>query len=251
MQTYFNIRYEFDKEFVHRRIVQQISKEADYICVADGVILNTANRNKEYLKVVNGGMFSICDSSYVPLYLKWIYGVRFEQYCGSQIFMDIIQSRKYRMFFMGTSQAILDGLKQNLASINPDVESMSFYELPFCSVDKFDYQAIANRVNKDNADIVWVALGAPKQEIFMSKLKPHLRRGVMIAVGAAFKFHSGLEEKRAPKWMVKHHLEFVYRIFQEPKKQLRRCGLILFSLPRLLMEEMIRKYRNRNNRLYK
>lgn len=44
--------------------------------MADGVILNIANRDPEYLKVVNGGMFSICDSSYVPLYIKWIYGVR-------------------------------------------------------------------------------------------------------------------------------------------------------------------------------
>ena len=72
MQTYFNIRYEFDKELVGTRIAQQVTKkEADYICVADGVILNVANRNSNYLKIVNGGMFSICDSSYVPLYIRW------------------------------------------------------------------------------------------------------------------------------------------------------------------------------------
>ena len=101
MQTYFNIRYEFDKELVRTRIAQQVKKkEADYICVADGVILNVANRNPNYLKVVNGGMFSICDSSYVPLYIRWIYGKRYEQYCGSQIFMDIIRSKRYRMIFM-------------------------------------------------------------------------------------------------------------------------------------------------------
>ena len=84
MQTYFNIRYEFDRDAVWQRIDQQVKKEeADYICVADGVILNIANRDTEYLKIVNGGMFSICDSSYVPLYLKWIYGKRYEQYCGN------------------------------------------------------------------------------------------------------------------------------------------------------------------------
>ena len=48
MQTYFNIRYEFDKELVGTRIAQQVTKkEADYICVADGVILNVANRNSK------------------------------------------------------------------------------------------------------------------------------------------------------------------------------------------------------------
>ena len=117
----------------------------------------------------------------------------------------------------------------------------------FCSISRwlpqrgFDYQKIADMVNADGADIIWVALGAPKQEIFMSKLNPFLKRGVMIAVGAAFKFYSGLEEKRAPEWMVKHHLEFVYRIFSEPKKQLKRCSWIIITLPGLLLGEWKRK----------
>lgn len=238
MQTYFNIRYEFDAESVHASIARQVQTGgADYICVADGVILNTANRNPDYLKVVNGGMFSICDSSYVPLYLKWIYGVHYQQYCGSQIFMDIVRMRKYRMIFMGTSQATLNGLKQKLTEVNPDVAGMQFIELPYRKVEEFDYEEIARTIEKDGADIIWVALGAPKQEIFMSKLKPHLKRGVMIAVGAAFKFYSGTDVKRAPQWMVKHHLEFVHRIYKEPKKQLKRCWGIVSSLPGLLWGE--------------
>ncbi len=247
MQTYFNIHYEFDKELVANRIAQQVKeKQADYICVADGVILNTANRNPDYLKVINGGMFSICDSSYVPLYILWIYGKRYEQYCGSQIFMDIIRMRKYRMFFMGTSQKTLQVLRKNLTEIDERIADMSFYDLPYRDVNDFDYKSIAERVNQDGADIIWVALGAPKQEIFMSKLKPHLEKGVMIAVGAAFKFYSGLEEKRAPEWMLKAHLEFVYRIFRDPKKQLKRCGWIVVTLPRLLYVEWRRK-RQRSN----
>lgn len=101
METYFNIRYEMDKEAVWQSIDRFIREQAPtYICVADGVILNITNRNPEYLKVVNGSAFSICDSSYVPIYLKWIYGIHREQYCGSQIFMDLIKMKKYRMFFM-------------------------------------------------------------------------------------------------------------------------------------------------------
>ena len=242
MTNYFNINYEFDKRQIHNKISECIRlKEKDYICVADGVILNIANRKLEYLKIINGGMFSICDSSYVPLYLKWIYGVRYVQYWGSQKFKDIVGSRKYRMMFMGTSQRILDGLKNTIEEWNPDVLSMSFYELPFCRVEEFDYEDIARRVEESEADIIWVALGAPKQEIFMSKLKPHLKRGVMIAVGAAFKFYSGIDEKRAPQWMLKAHLEWVYRIMRSPKKQLKRCSMIMLTLPRLLFEEWRRK----------
>lgn len=121
-----------DHAKVHSAIERVVSQgRADYICVADGVILNTANRDPEYLKVVNGGMFSICDSSYVPLYLRWIYGVRYRQYCGAEIFKDIVSSRKYRMMFMGTSEATLAGLKNTIKYWNPDVQTMTFYELPF------------------------------------------------------------------------------------------------------------------------
>ena len=91
MEKYFNINYEFSPEEVWRRIDLQLSKnEADYICVADGVILNNANRKPDYLKIVNGGMFAICDSGYVPLYIKWLYGKRYPQYCGSLIFKDLV-----------------------------------------------------------------------------------------------------------------------------------------------------------------
>lgn len=238
MNKYFNINYEFDRWRVHEAIERRLGElGADYICVADGVILNTANRFKEYLDVVNGGMFSICDSSYVPLYIKWIHGLRFEQYCGSEIFKDIVASRRYRMIFLGTQQPVLDGLKANLMKVNPDVDGMKFVELPFRKVSEFDYPAIAKMIEDDSADIIWVALGAPKQEFFMSMLKPHLSHGVMIAVGAAFKFFSGVDSNRAPQWMVRHHLEFVHRLSQEPKKQFKRCFNIVRTLPKLLYTE--------------
>ena len=242
MEKYFNINYEFDKTEVLRSIDRQLEKdEAGYICVADGVILTTANRNAGYLDVINGGMFAVCDSSYVPLYLKWLYGKRYGQYCGSQIFMDIIGMRKYRMIFMGTSPATLAGLKKNLSQTDPRIGDMTFLDLPYRDVNDFDYGELARIIERDKADIIWVALGAPKQEIFMSKLKPHLHRGVLIAVGAAFKFFSGTDTRRAPQWMIDRHLEFLHRIYTEPKKQLRRCFGILSALPSILYHEWRRK----------
>lgn len=242
MQTYFNINYELDKRQVHQSIASVIEQgKKGYICVADGVVMNTANRNPKYLKVVNGSLFSICDSGWVPLYLKSIYGAKYEQYCGAEIFKDIISSRKYRMIFMGTSQATLDGLRNELKKMNPNVEGMQFVELPFRKVEDFDYPEIAKMIEEDGAKIIWVALGAPKQENFMSLLLPHLKHGVMIGVGAVFKFYSGTAESRCPQWMQKCHLEFVYRILQDPKKQLKRCFWIVATLPKLYIGELKRK----------
>jgi len=234
MNTFFNINYEFDKQAVHRAIE---AAGKGYICVADGVVMTTANRDAAYLDVVNGSMFSICDSNWVPVYLKKIYGIQYNQYCGSDIFKDIVSSRKYRMMFMGTSHKTLEGLQHELSKINPDVAGMSFVDLPYRDVQDFDYPDIARMIEADGAKIIWVALGAPKQERFMNLLLPHLKQGVMIGVGAAFKFYSGTDEKRCPEWMQRHHLEFVYRIFQDPKKQLKRCFWILWTLPGLYRAE--------------
>ena len=92
MERYFNIRYEFDRSEIHKAISSRLAQPgSDYICVSDGNILNNTYRNKDYLDVINGGMFSICDSSYVPVYLNWIYGIKRDQYAGSDIFYDIVK----------------------------------------------------------------------------------------------------------------------------------------------------------------
>ena len=93
MEKYFDIRYEFDVPAVHKAIEQQIANgKSGYICVADGNILTMVHNDEAYRKVIDGSMFSICDSSWVPIFLKWIYGIKREHYCGSMIFKDIIDT---------------------------------------------------------------------------------------------------------------------------------------------------------------
>lgn len=249
MEKYFDIRYEFDVPTVHQAIAEQLADgKPGYICVADGNILTMVHKDEEYRKVIDSSIFSICDSSWVPKFVKWIYGYKRSHYCGSDIFIDIVRQRKYRMIFLGTKQNVLDALQQNLAKENPDVAEMTFKELPFCAVDQFDYKGIAEMIEQDGAQIIWVALGAPKQEQFMSRLQPHLKHGVQIAIGAAFNFYSGLADapQRCPAWMRKLHLEFVHRIFKEPRKQIKRCWGILTTLPRIFKKE--RKVKRQENK---
>lgn len=241
MEKFFDIQYEFNKELVWKRIDSQIALgKPDYICVADGVVVNHVQRNPDYRQTVNNGMFAICDSGWVPLYLKWIYGIRRSQYAGPMIFKDVVSQGKHRMIFLGTDRPTLDSLRLRLAQLNPAVLEMIFCELPYRSVEDFDYASIAQMIEADGAQVIWIALGAPKQDYFMRRLKPYLKHGVMIGVGAAFNFYSGIEQ-RAPEWMIRRHLEFIYRIFQSPKKQMNRCWGIVTSLPGMLLGEWRRK----------
>ena len=240
--TYFNINYEFEIEDVWKRIDVAIEKKVcGYICVADGNILSMVHKDLSYRNTVNNAIFSICDSSWVPIYINLLYGFKPQQYSGSQIFDDVTRMKRYRMYFLGSSQKVLDALREKMGEVDANILDMTFKELPFCNVEDFNYKDIAADINADNPDIIWVALGAPKQEYFASLLVPYLKRGVVIPVGAVFNFRSGLRIKRAPRWMVKMHMEFVYRVFSEPYKQIRRCYNIISSLPDIIITEKQRK----------
>ena len=238
MSTYFHITYEFSPERALERISEQCrTSPAGYVCVADGNVLVQVHRDTEYRQIVQGALFSICDSNWVPLYLQRLYGFKPRQYSGSDIFRDITEAKRYRMAFLGASQEVLDALRVQMTAVDPRIGSMLFEALPYADADTFDYAAIAEAVNAEDPDIVWVALGAPKQERFAARLAPLLKRGVVIPVGAVFNFRSGLAIRRAPKWMVQCHLEFLYRLFREPRKQFRRVWQILRWTPAILREE--------------
>ncbi len=239
MEKYFGISYEFDKSVVYNTIDSLVQSGAKgYVCVADGVTLSMSQNYPLLRKVLDEADIVTCDSGWVPLFLKWIYDIEREQLSGSDFFSSVIHEKKYKMMFLGTSNAILKPLRENISKIDPKILDMQFVSLPFRPVESFDYKEIADSINEENPDIVWVALGMPKQEIFMYNLKPYLNRGVCVGVGAAFKFFSGLSgHKRAPEWMIKCKIEWIHRIFSEPKKQIGRCWLIFKTVPKLLYRE--------------
>ena len=100
------------------------------------------------------------------------------------------------------------------------------------AVVKLDEQQpeIVERINAAKPDILFVALGNPKQELWMGRNASKLDVGAMVGIGGTFNFIAG-KVKRAPKWMQKSGLEWIYRIIQEPGRLWRRYayGLVKFS----------------------
>jgi N-acetylglucosaminyldiphosphoundecaprenol N-acetyl-beta-D-mannosaminyltransferase len=119
---------------------------------------------------------------------------------------------------------------------NNTSENLHFMEVPFRKVEEFDYVSIAKEINDLKPNYIWVSLGAPKQELFMSNLLPHINQGAMLGVGAALNYFTG-QVKDIPNWAKKLHLIWLYRIFTEPKKQLKRCKEIAIVLPKMYTEE--------------
>jgi N-acetylglucosaminyldiphosphoundecaprenol N-acetyl-beta-D-mannosaminyltransferase len=140
-----------------------------------------------------------------------------------------------RHFFYGGKQEILDKLEQKMVSQFSGVSLAGVYSPPFRQLSQSEDEEICRMINKSGADILWVGLGAPKQDIWMQQHRGKLNVKVMIGVGAAFDFFVG-NVKQAPVFMQKLGLEWLHRLCQEPGRLWARY---LINNPRFIYYNLL------------
>jgi N-acetylglucosaminyldiphosphoundecaprenol N-acetyl-beta-D-mannosaminyltransferase len=92
---------------------------------------------------------------------------------------------------------------------------------PFRALTDAEERRVIAAIDDSGAEVVWVGTGQPKQELWMHRMRPHLRAPLLVGVGAAFDFHAGLVPQ-APAWMGRNGLEWIYRLAREPRRLWRR-----------------------------
>ena len=88
---------------------------------------------------------------------------------------------------------------------------------PFRPLTDEEERWVVDDINRSQADVVWVGIGQPKQELWMAQMRERLEAPVLVGVGAAFDFHAGLVPQ-APAWMQDYGMEWIYRLAQEPRR---------------------------------
>ncbi len=121
----------------------------------------------------------------------------------------------------GHDDAALAALTENLLRDYPGLQIAGGWSPPHREPTADDDRLVADRINADSPDVVWVGLGMPKQERWMARLRPQLEAPVLCGVGAAFDFHAD-RVAQAPRWMQQRGLEWAHRVVQEPRRQLPR-----------------------------
>lgn len=208
-----------------QEILSQVrSKQGGYVCFANVHAGVTAYNNPGYLSVLNHSFLTLPDGR--PIYwigrLNGVQGI--EQIPGPDFLPKLMAQKSnppLRHYFYGGQPEALEKMIVNLKKKFPDAVLAGWESPPFreLSIDE-DSQAI-RRIKESKADIVWVGLGAPKQEYWMAFHQDQLKPIVLLGVGAAFDFHAGSIE-RAPIWMRKIGLEWLHRLVQEPNRLWRR-----------------------------
>lgn len=198
-------------------------RRGDYICVANVHTTVMAFRDENYRRTQNESWLTLPDGKPLSIVSKKRGFQEAQRVPGPDLMARVFEVSKekgYRHFFYGSTDQTLKMLQDNISKKYPYLNVVGMYSPPFRPLTEEEDRQVIHMINETHPDFVWVGLGAPKQEIWMSQHKTRIN-AIMIGVGAAFDFEAGMV-KRAPKWMQEMCLEWVYRILQDPKRLIPR-----------------------------
>ncbi|MEL6111632.1 MAG: WecB/TagA/CpsF family glycosyltransferase [Pseudomonadota bacterium] len=160
-----------------------------------------------------------------------------ERVTGSDLILPVCaraaQSDK-RIFLMGSTVERLTAAKEALQNLFPALVISGIHAPPFgFDKDELAQEEAVNAINEAGTDLAFVALGAPKQEVWCQAYRKNLHCGVLMNIGAGLDFLTG-DVKRAPEWMQKTGLEWVWRAASEPARLGPRYAKLLWQVPGLI-----------------
>lgn len=203
---------------------------AAYICACNVHTVMEARRDPEYARVLNEAAMATPDGMPLVWALRRLGAPKQERVYGPDLLLEFAARAAGRpdlaSYFYGGAEGVAGELARNLAERFPGFRTAGHESPPFRELTGEEDTAAVERINASGANVLWVGLGAPKQERWMAA---HLGRvrPVMIGVGAAFDFLTG-RTRQAPRWMMRAGLEWAFRLAVEPRRLWRRY---LFNNP--------------------
>lgn len=198
--------------------------ERHYVCVTNVHVIMECARDPELRAQVNRAGLVTPDG--MPL--VWLSRRAGHTHVGRVYGPDLMLAlcersaqEGYRQFFYGGSPGVAEQLAQQMAARFPGLPVAGIGAPPFRDLTPEERAAEVAMLNRSGADLLWVGLGAPRQERWMATRRPDLNIPVLIGVGAAFDFHTG-RVPQAPRWMMRAGLEWLYRLAREPRRLWRR-----------------------------
>ena len=201
------------------------SVRGEYICVSNVHTTVMAHDDPQYYKVQTESFMSVPDGKPLSMVGKKKYP-DMDRVTGPDLMrrvFDESKERSLRHYFYGNSKENLEKLIESLKINYPWLVIAGYEPSVFRDMTEEEETALAARINQTKPDFVWVALGAPRQELFCHRMK-HRIKGLMVGVGGAFNVLAGIVPE-APGWMQKLSLEWLFRLIQEPRRLFKRYAV--------------------------
>lgn len=197
-------------------------KQAATACFCNVHMCVEAWDKPEVETAVNQADFVLADGAPVAKAVSWLSGQPQERIAGMDMIQPLLEefsARKLRLFVLGGSEETHNRLKERWPVQFPELIFEGFSP-PFRTWDEADYLEMQDRIMDFGPHAVFVILGCPRQELWMHKMKTRIPV-LMLALGGALPTVLGLQ-KRAPVWMRRLMLEWLFRLIQEPGRLWRR-----------------------------
>src|SRR3989338_5401542 len=216
-------------------------RQKGYVCVVPVSTVMACQDSQEYRETINSAAMATPDG--MPLvWLGRLKGrARISRTYGPDLMRRLCSlgvDRGYRHFLYGGTAQTLEILEKKLKEQYPGLIVAGKYAPPFTREHPvMESEDVIDSINRAQADILWVGLGSPKQDFWMSLHRQRVETPVMIGVGAAFDFLAQTKPQ-APRWMQSCGLEWLFRLCSEPRRLWKRyllnnprfVALFLFQL---------------------
>jgi N-acetylglucosaminyldiphosphoundecaprenol N-acetyl-beta-D-mannosaminyltransferase len=218
------------------RLIEQMvsSGTPHYLATANVDFLVQSRHDVELRRILMDAHLVLCDGTPLLWASRLLGNPLPERVAGSDLvplLIQIAEQRKYRLFFLGGSPEVSKRAVAKLEAQYPDLIISGHYSPPFSHLLEMNHQEIVCLIKQARPDILFVSFGCPKQEKWIAMHYRSLGVPVSVGVGATIDFLAG-EALRAPRWMRKAGLEWVFRMAQEPRRLFGRYmrDLWLFSM---------------------
>ncbi|MDD6643945.1 MAG: WecB/TagA/CpsF family glycosyltransferase [Firmicutes bacterium] len=209
--------------------------EAAYCVTPNAEMAYEALHDVKFREVLNSASLVLPDGAGVVLGAKLLKTPLKEKVAGiefAQNLLPILEETGKRLFLLGSKPGIAELAAEKMLEKHP--------KLCVCgTMDGYfkDEAEAVRRINEAQADVVYVCLGAPKQEYFMHSHARELKVKLMIGLGGTLDGIAGTV-KRAPKWMIRLQLEWLYRLIKEPRRigRMMRLPKFIFAAIKMRMK---------------
>ena len=218
----------------------QLLERIDELAASPGVWLvnnvnvhacNLAASDPAFLEILQKSDVVFCDGFGVNLAAKLLgkpLGERMTPPDWIDELFALCVRKRYRVYFLGDLTPVVRLFAQKAKERHPHLRIAGIHD-GFFNLDGDDVSRLFKEIVRSGPDIILTGMGMPRQEKWAWQAKDRLEKGVVIATGALFRWYTGVE-RRAPRWMTDHGLEWLARLGMSPRKHFKRyvIGLPLF-----------------------
>lgn len=213
-------------DFVQKLMELAENKVSSYICVANVHMCIEAYQSKGFAQIVNQADLVTPDGMPLTKAVKLLYGIEQERVAGMDLLPDLLKESEKKgipIYFYGGTEETLELTRKYCESHYPVLKLAGLHSPPFRPLTAAEEEEVIKNINDSGAGFVFVALGCPKQEKWMAAMKGRVN-ACMVGIGGALPVMIG-RQKRAPEWMQKASLEWLYRLAQEPRRLFKRYAV--------------------------